>query len=235
MAKFAALAAAAGLAAIFASRGSATRRGSSAEDLASLLSDRVRMLPQFKVWVGAEFDGDRAEAQAALSDDLQYWVERYLDDELGVSVGEHELIEVTNPLFFGADSDLLQRVISGLPIALYHGTSSALLSQIVQDRGLTTNPFGEDPEWLGAGYNTHSGVYLESSGGGLAQSYARAAVAKHGGEPVVLVIRRHLSDLFPDPDDQDLQGGQHQYISSFVPLRDILSTWPEWAFSLLRE
>jgi hypothetical protein len=52
------------------------------------------------------------------------------------------------------------------------------------------------------------------------------AAREHGGEPVILAVQRNISELEPDPDDQDLgwSTSAMQWITPYVPVSDIV----EW-------
>ena len=95
-----------------------------------------------------------------------------------------------------------ERRLRGTWVWLYHGTSSALLDQIVRD-GLSPDQTPIDKETTTPGF-----VYLTAQpgswgDGGSAMFYARRAAARHGGEPIVLRVIVDFDDLEPDDDDAD--------------------------------
>jgi hypothetical protein len=69
-----------------------------------------------------------------------------------------------------------------------------------------------------------AGVYV--SNWSTVGKYAEMAASQHGGDPVVLTIRRQLDELSPDPDDAHLgfTTGGVQHITPYVPPSDIV----EW-------
>jgi hypothetical protein len=102
----------------------------------------------------------------------------------------------------GEAHDKRERRLRGTWVWLYHGTSSALLDQIVRD-GLSPDQAPIDKETTTPGF-----VYLTAQpgswgDGGSAAFYARRAAARHGGEPIVLRVIVDFDDLEPDDDDAD--------------------------------
>lgn len=70
-----------------------------------------------------------------------------------------------------------------------------------------------------------AGVYLTTEAAGAAvEGYRVRAQRLHGGHAVSLVVRRRLSQLWPDPDDADLSVGAIQWVTWYVPPEDIV----EW-------
>lgn len=123
--------------------------------------------------------------------------------------------------------------VGDLPFALYHHTSTALISAIRAD-GLKV---GQQTNFC----NTQAGVYVSTIRAGRpVEIYSRRASKVHGGDPATLRLARRLADLTPDPDDADLAWAQgRQFVTPFVPPEDLrwddLSCEPaETAFELPR-
>lgn len=98
---------------------------------------------------------------------------------------------------------------------LYHGTSTALLPQIMEEGlGGPSAPTGETQ-----GRGAFLTAYPGGGGaiGGSAMWYARGATRLHGGEPVILRVKVPASWLEFDPDDVDLTSGRYQFLVPHVP------------------
>ena len=107
-------------------------------------------------------------------------------------------------------------LVEGLPLALYHHTSSALLPKIAEQGllvGRQTNFF-----------NSQLGVYLSLIRAGMPVSvYSQRAAYLHGGDPITLRVRRTLDQIENDPDDADLPTlCNRQFISDPVPPADLV-------------
>lgn len=143
------------------------------------------------------------------------YLEDYLDE---YEVGIHE---DTDALTFSTlDSDT-EALISGLPVVLYHHTSTGALAGIKERGGLVpARTLGLEP-----GYRESGGyVFLTTEMSGPAVSgYIDRAVQRHGGNPVTLEVLVTLNEVFPDPDDEDISSGAHQFASDFIPLSGVLN------------
>jgi hypothetical protein len=190
------------------------RRGSrSAFDLLAVLRQRDER--GYRAWLTEYLDNDPADIAEALADSQDtYYLEEYLRDVRGLSVNEEQgLIEIEYDLH-----QIPRDLIDGLPLELYHGTTSALLPKI-QAQGLC--PASSQQQRSDKAYSTMAGVYLGTRD---VLHYARMAARQHGGEPVILTVRRTLDELAPDPDDEHLGWGTsaHQFITPYVPPSDIV-------------
>ena len=131
--------------------------------------------------------------------------------ELGLQVADDGLIEADRFL------DPQRQLVGSLPVALYHHTATGVAASIQEHGlvvGLQTNYF-----------NSQAGVYVSTRRAGEPVAlYSRVAAAKHGGEPMVLRVRRTLDQITPDPDDADLAWAQGvQFITRPpVPVDDLL-------------
>jgi len=174
-----------------------------------------RSRSEFQSWVAEQQREDEIEDQ---QDRLEVFAE-YLEDFPGsLSVREDGLIEVGTDLLHPDTWTL----IGDLPIAMYHGTSTALLPAI---RRQGMRPARQQRQKSDPTYSTAAGVYLS-----LRHSvdvYARCAATRHGGDPVILTVRRTLDEISPDPDDEHLGWGTAamQFITPWVPVSDIV----EWS------
>jgi hypothetical protein len=110
--------------------------------------------------------------------------------------------------------DVLNRRHRGSDVWLYHGTSTAVLDDILR-HGL--HPDVARHVHMDA---TEGFVYLTARGAGpgSAEYYARRASSVLGGDPVVLRVIVAWDDLEPDPDDQDISTGRYQYVTR-APVR----------------
>jgi hypothetical protein len=114
----------------------------------------------------------------------------------------------------------LERAARGMPVWLYHGTSSKQLPGI-RRHGLRIGDAKVDPAET-------PGVYLTArlGGGGYhssdAQMYADRAARTLGGDPVVLRVLVPFDDLSWDSDDEDIATGAYQFVTDSVPPEQIL-------------
>jgi hypothetical protein len=106
----------------------------------------------------------------------------------------------------------MKRAASGKWVWLYHGTSSTLLPAILE-RGLLPGENLIDAKTPGVFLTTRPG---RGSSGGSAALYAQRAAAHFGGEPVVLRVLVPFDLLEPDPDDEDISAGNHQFVIDAV-------------------
>ena len=150
---------------------------------------------EFEEW--REYDGDPDGDE--LSD-----FEIFLDDEKSITIED-------GIVFFYELKDDVEDLIGNNMVGLHHFTSSKLQKSIEKD-GLivgkkNTNSYK----------NSHSGVYLTTrTSGNEIDSYKMKAVQKWKGEPIHIVVKMYLSELFPDPDDADIQSGATQFISGNI-------------------
>lgn len=144
----------------------------------------------------------------------------YLSDWLqevhSIAIEEHGYVE-----FWRLEPDV-ERLIGDLPVVVYHHTSSSVVPKIKRE-GLRA-----DVKRINTHQNSGAGVYVTTELSGPAvNGYHSHAVQKNrkGGRPVTLSIKTYLSELEPDPDDQDIQSGATQYVLPYVAPRDII--WDE--------
>ena len=187
-------------------------------DLELLLS-KIVTRRDFSAWLKDLLDNDPAEIAAARADqDLLYDYAKDYMREMGIERNEGL------GLFDFMDKRAAAKVLSGLPVAVYHGTSSALLPSILRAGGLRRPRSKSD--MASPHKNSGAGVYVEDSGGGLVIRYALAATQRFGGDVVLLTIRTTLEELQVDPDDRELSGGRYQYVLDSVPLSSIVDVHP---------
>jgi hypothetical protein len=165
----------------------------------------------FQNWLLNLLKDDPADLQHALGDPptKREYLDEYLQDQLSVSVLANGLIT------FWTLSNHIQRLIGNLPVVLYHFTSSAVMPSIRAD--------GLHGDRKSVNRRQTEGVYLTTETDGPAvNGYIRNALAAHGGKPVKLLIQCYLTDLAPDPDDEDISSGQHQFIIPAVSPAQII-------------
>ena len=98
---------------------------------------------------------------------------------------------------------------------MYHGTSTAVLSTIL-DEGLRARPPRRVERLMGA--QSAPGVYLTAwPGAGVGLDYAQRAATWLGGKPVWLEILIPWGALSPDTDDEHLASGRWQFVTDHVP------------------
>lgn len=107
----------------------------------------------------------------------------------------------------------VRRKAAGQWVWMYHGTSSTLLPDILA-HGLRPGAQRIDAKTPGIFLTTQPGRGAYT--GGTARFYATRAAAHFGGDPVVLRVLVPFDSLEPDPDDEDIQAGQHQYVIDAV-------------------
>lgn len=175
--------------------------------LATLQTLLPRVEKRFRNWLATDYDA--AEITAIFKSPMQTGeiLADYLHDELSLDVESNGMITFWT---LQVDGINLRKIIGDLPVALYHFTSSRLVKSI-REHGLE----GDRPT---VNYRQEDGVYLTSeTSGPPVEGYMKRAVTMHGGHPVKLVIKCYLSELMADPDDADINSGQHQFMVGHVP------------------
>ena len=184
-----------------------------------LLLSKIVTRRDFSAWLKGLLDNDAADIAAARADqDLLHDYAKDYMREMGIERNEGL------GLFDFMDKRAAAKVLSGLPVAVYHGTSSALFPSIVQAGGLRRPRSKAD--MASPHKNSGAGVYVEDSGGSLVSRYALAATQRFGGDVVLLTIKTTLEELQVDPDDRDLPGGRYQYVIDSVPVSSIVDVHP---------
>lgn len=174
---------------------------------------REQSLAEFQ----AHLDTLRAQAAAFIAEAPKHQEERRREreDVRLESLGDH------------LEDDVRRGIPAGERVWLYHVTSSTLLPEIMK-HGLLASP--KKRTQVGLGASRERGVYLHTSGTGVEMdTYGRAAVAAHGGRPVLLRVLVDSDDLEPDPDDADLgSGGRQVLYRSDIPPSDIYQVDGAW-------
>ena len=136
--------------------------------------------------------------------DISNVLEYYLKDEQQLTITDQGIE------FWKLDEDQ-EELIGDNFVILYHYTSSELVDSI-KEHGLQTGFAQTNPH-----ANSYSGIYLttETSGNAI-RGYKIKAVQEHGGNPVEIKVKMYLSELSPDPDDEDISSGDTQFIASYV-------------------
>ena len=196
----------AGLAALRARRGSSSRGVPSMDAAYDRLLENALAAPALKAWLLEQYE----EALDDLSEEDQ--ADRaieWLDTEHGISLVGGEWPTVG---YIGQKERLLLR---GVPFVLYHGTSSEVWGKI-QEQG-RLRPARTQEQVSDTMTSTRAGVYLTSDWSHV-PFYARQAVARHGGQPVILSVLVYEPELERDPDDMDLAQGRFQWVTPQVSL-----------------
>jgi hypothetical protein len=183
-----------------------------------LLLSKIVTRRDFAAWLKDLLDNPADIAAARADQDLLYDYAKDYMREMGIERNEGL------GLFDFMDKRAVAKVLSGLPVAVYHGTSSALFPSIVQAGGLRRPRSKAD--MASPHKNSGAGVYVEDSGGSLVSRYALAATQRFGGDVVLLTIKTTLEELQADPDDRDLPGGRYQYVLDSVQLSSIVDVHP---------
>lgn len=162
----------------------------------------------FREWV-SDHD-ERPETPREVLELLETW----LDDERLLSVREDGLVEV------GHDLEDQLSLLGEQPIAVFHGTSTALLPSI-RRHGL--RPPRTRAQKTDRQFSSAAGVYVKLRPD--VDHYSLAAVRRHGGDRVHLTIRAIPTELEPDPDDQDQPWATRasQFVLPLVPPSDIMA------------
>lgn len=99
----------------------------------------------------------------------------------------------------------IDRIYSGQPVWLYHGTSTALWPEI-QEHGLLADAPHRFEE------STSGVVFLTANSHHAYDFYARRAAGRHGGEPLLLRVIVPWDELEWDEDDEDIPSGRVQFM-----------------------
>jgi hypothetical protein len=142
--------------------------------------------------------------------DPSSYIEDFLHSEEQVEIRDDGL------LTFWMLTPIATRIISDLPVALFHFTSSKV-ARSIRATGLEGD---RDP----VNGRVQAGVYLTTETSGKAiDGYRYRARAHHGGNPVVVTVKCYLNELERDPDDRGIQSGKTQFIVPHVPTDRIVS------------
>ena len=159
---------------------------------------------EFRAWAlenGAE-EEDLADPDLMLHE-FSYWLEQ--ERAIRVRNGAVE--------FWKLDHDCV-RLIGDNPVILYHFTAKSRVPSIRQ-HGLE----GNRPS---VNRRKSEGVYLTTETSGPAiNGYIRNAT-KGRGDAVCITVKTTLADLSPDPDDEDIQSGETQFVTAYVAPSQII-------------
>lgn len=176
------------------------------------LRDLESRTPQraFRSWLD-DLIGDEAETKAALADEplrLDY-LRDYLREAHNITVREDGRIE-----FWKLTPDV-RRIVGDRDVVLLHHTASGIDAAVRRE--------GLRPGRKNVNRRSRDAVFLTTEAGGPAVTgYRRAAVQTHGGDEITYEVVAKVSDLQPDPDDEDIKSGQTQFIVDRVPPDRIL-------------
>lgn len=165
---------------------------------------------QYDEWLTDTYEEDADEVR----DDPDVF-DDFLDETFGIEINDtHKAVELS---YADDDNEWLLRKVDP-PVLLYHHTTDAFKDSIRRE-GLRVGQERSDR----LVQNTQSGVYLTLEGGGtVPRGYIQNAIRNYGGRPLSLTVRADWSDLWPDPDDADISTGRSQFVTSYVPPRDIV-------------
>lgn len=131
---------------------------------------------------------------------------------------EHSL-DVSNGMveFYRLWNHNTERLIGENPVLLYHFTSSLRVPSIRRD-GLTGGR-------RSVNRRQSEGVYLttETSGPAISGYIRNALKGSRRAYGVRLHIRTFMSELAPDPDDEDISSGATQFVTDYVAPQQIVS------------
>ena len=165
---------------------------------------------QYDEWLTETYEEDADEVR----DDSDVF-DDFLDETFGIEINDtHKAVELS---YADDDNEWLLRKVDP-PVLLYHHTTDAFKDSIRRE-GLRVGQERSDrlPQ------NTQAGVYLTlEAGGTVPRGYIQNAIRNYGGRPLSLTVRADWSDLWPDPDDADISSGRSQFVTSYVPPRDIV-------------
>lgn len=163
----------------------------------------------FRKWMDDLYHDDKAMMADNLADEesrLDH-LDDYLNEEHQIRVRPDGLVE-----FWQADSPT-RHLVGDLPVVLFHHTSSALDRKITKEGMKVVRHRVSNPH-----QNTQSGVYLTTERSGpVVQGYHDRAVGALGGHERTWGVVTTLDEIEPDPDDQDIRSGRHQFIVPSVP------------------
>jgi hypothetical protein len=125
-----------------------------------------------------------------------------------------------------------QEAVGGLPVLVYHHTTSGALKGIREHRGLVSGQtLGYEP----TEHNSADYVFVTTRRSGPEiNGYVWRARQRFGGDHVILTIKTTLYELEPDPDDADLSTGRTQFVLDRVGIDDIVEVWPPRYEKMLR-
>ena len=196
---------------IIVRKGQSKQAKSSTGKVDSLKYMEPRAGSKFKQWLQAELDAEEVKQVWKNEEDRLFYFDQWLENEQSINVQEN------GDVMFWQLTPLVERLIGDLPVLLYHHTAVGLLPKIkregLRDDVKKSNPYE----------NSGAGVYLTTESSGPAvNGYLQSAASRFSrGGGVTLIVRTHLDELEPDPDDAGLTSGQFQFVLPYVPPSDI--------------
>lgn len=169
----------------------------------------ARLRREWKLEWASVWDGDPPDEPEEEIDSFRDWASSTygvdVDEESGLATFDRRTREV-------------EVLLDGLDVAVYHHTTSKLLSRI-RRQGLVVDRARSNPY-----QNSGAGVYVTTeTSGRVIEGYGAAATTRHGGRPVMLTIRTRLHALDDDPDDQELAWARgRQFVLPQVEAGDIV-------------
>jgi uncharacterized protein (TIGR02996 family) len=180
-------------------------------ELATLRQIEPRVRKPFLAWMKDLYNRpeDAADMQANLADERSRLshVDDFLREQHQIDVRDDGALT-----FWKADRPT-RRIIGDLPVVVWHHTSDALTERILSEGLRADVQTRANPT-----RNSAAGVYLTTERSGPAVAgYSHNAVAAHGGNPKTWGVRTTLAELSPDPDDEEISSGEHQFVLPHVP------------------
>lgn len=162
---------------------------------------------EFNKWINENSSNNIEDMN---EEDILWEFELFLKSEKALEINEG-VIE-----FYKLWEDV-ESLIGNNPIKLYHFTSSKY-EESIKENGLgvgynKTNPFS----------NSYSGVYLTTETSGNVIDGYKHHIRKVGGDVILIEIKSFLSEIDNDPDDNDIESGETQFVMDFVPVDRILN------------
>ena len=165
---------------------------------------------QYDEWLTETYEEDADEVR----DDSDVF-DDFLYETFGIEINDtHKAVELS---YADDDNEWLLRKVDP-PVLLYHHTTDTFKDSIRRE-GLRVGQERSDRLMQ----NTQAGVYLTlEAWGTVPRGYIQNAIRNYGGRPLSLTVRADWSDLWPDPDDADISSGRSQFVTSYVPPRNIV-------------
>lgn len=176
----------------------------------------------FVEWMHERYDEQTVEESLADPDTRLGEIEDWASEACDVHVTDDGYVQFDQ--LGSSDECDTEEAVGGLPVLVYHHTTSGALKGIREQRGLVSGrTLGYEP----TEHNSADYVFVTTRRSGPEiNGYVWRARERFGGDHVILTIKTTLYELEPDPDDADLPTGRTQFVLDRVGLDDIVEVWP---------